>query len=383
MSRPPDCTRRPLPRVGCWRLHAVAALLTLLPRPLAAQVVVPGTGQKVAQVGDDFEDPKWSYIFNLPKSSEENDKQQRLPGGLSRNGRWFEGAKRGQPDVIERVATPEGGLPESQGSLLLRSQQTGVPGQYSGHFQQDDLILDASRMGGGISVARSPSCVVRVYLPPWDQWERRFGPSFGIRAGCQAYQTKQTGRLFRGSRTSLEPYWPGFFVQFVPGDGKDKKDYAYLTLRAGPQGQDLTGPKITEPGWWTFGMSFSLNGEVHYFLPCRRGGPDRGRSRDVAKPVWTALREIRHAVLQRGQRRQRRLVDALDHRRSHAVRGWPASRRRWADDAGSIATGLSISIDARMAAPANVQGLSASFAAIRRTPWPSPPRARVVASPGR
>ena len=250
----------------------MAALLTLLPRPLAAQVVVPGTGQKVAQVGDDFEDPKWSYIFNLPKSSEENDKQQRLPGGLSRNGRWFEGAKRGQPDVIERVATPEGGLPESQGSLLLRSQQTGVPGQYSGHFQQDDLILDASRMGGGISVARSPSCVVRVYLPPWDQWERRFGPSFGIRAGCQAYQTKQTGRLFRGSRTSLEPYWPGFFVQFVPGDGKDKKDYAYLTLRAGPQGQDLTGPKITEPGWWTFGMSFSLNGEVHYF--CHAGVAD-------------------------------------------------------------------------------------------------------------
>ena len=82
------------------------AALALSPGFLAAQVLVPGTGQKITQVGDDFEDPQWSYIFNLPKSSDENDKQQRLPSGLSRNGRWFEGVMRGQPDVIQRVATP-------------------------------------------------------------------------------------------------------------------------------------------------------------------------------------------------------------------------------------------------------------------------------------
>ena len=52
-------------------------------------------------------------------------------------------------------------------------------------------------------------------------------------------------------------------------DGKDKKDYAFITLRAGSRGQDLQGPKITEPGWWTFGMSFSPDGQVHYF--CHAG----------------------------------------------------------------------------------------------------------------
>ena len=152
----------------------------------------------------------------------------------------------------------------------MRSQQTGVPGHYSGRVQQDDLIIDTvSRLGGGISVARSPSCVVRVYLPPWTQWERRFGPSFGIRAGCQSYETKQKGRRFGGTTTRIEPYWPGYFIHFVPGDGKDKKDYAFVTLRADAPVRTLNGPKITEPGWWTFGMSFTPSGEVQYF--CHAG----------------------------------------------------------------------------------------------------------------
>jgi len=260
--------------VGRWRLHVVVAALALAPSFLAAQVIVPGSGQKIAQVGDDFEDADWSYIFNLPKGSEEDDGQTRPPSGASRNGRWFEGPKRGQPDVLQRVATPEGGLAGSEGALLIRSQQTGVPGRYSGRFRQDDLIINTkSRIGGGVSVARSPSCVVRVYLPPWDKWERRNGPSFGIRAGCQSYETKQTGgRRFGRSVTTLEPYWPGIFIHFVPGDGKDKKDSAFLTLRAGSRGQDLNGAKITEPGWWTFGMSFSPNGAVHYF--CHAGVAD-------------------------------------------------------------------------------------------------------------
>ncbi len=247
-------------------LGFVFCLAACAPRLLRAQPPVPGTGQRVTKVGDDFEDPKWSYIFNLPKSSDENDKQQRLPAGRSQNGRWYEGVMRGQPDVIERVATPEGGIAGSQASLLLRSKQTGVPGSYSGKFEQDDLIVDVpSRLGSTIPVSSSPSVVTRVYLPPFDQWERRTGPSFGFRAACQAYKTSKKKGLFGGSSTKLETYWPGFFIQFYPGDGKSKKDSAMFTLRAGPQGQDFPGPRIKEPGWWTLGMSFSPDGQVHYF----------------------------------------------------------------------------------------------------------------------
>ena len=256
------------------RYAAVAVVLACASSQLSAQSLVPGTGHKLTQIGDDFEDEKWSYTFNLPKSSEEEDGRRRLPGGAATNGRWFEGAKRGQPDIIKRVATPEGGPEGSLGSLLLRSNQTGIPGRYSGKFKQDDFICNVSaRLRSAIPIAREPSVVVRVYVPPFEQWERRYGPSFGIRTACVTHTTEKTkGKRGRysgfgnaGYRTKAEPYWPGFFIHFVPGNGANKPDSAYMTIRAGSRGQDLRGPKIAEPGWWTFGMSFLPNGRVEYY----------------------------------------------------------------------------------------------------------------------
>lgn len=242
------------------------ALLTVAPSVVCAQAVVPGTGQHINKVGDSFEDPNWTYVFNLPKSSEEEDSQTRSPGGFSKNGRWFEGAKRGQPDVLKRVPTPEGGLPGSEGSLLMRSLHTGVPGSFSYSFKQDDLIINTSgRMGGAVSVGRSPSVVVCVCVPPWEQWEQRTGPSFGFRAALQAYKTERKKSRWGGSSTKLDTYWPGMFIHFNKGDGKDRADSASLIIRGGPLGHDFNGPKITEPGWWTLGMSFTPDGQVHYY----------------------------------------------------------------------------------------------------------------------
>ncbi len=245
-------------------------LLCLFPLSAGAQVPVPGTGQRVTAVGDDFEDPNWSYVYNNPKSSDENDEQKRFPTGASRNGRWFEGIMRGHPDVVKRVPTPEGGLPGSEGALLLVSRQTGVPGHYSGKMEQDDYIANVSnRLGGPISVARSPSVVVRVYLPPWEEWEQRTGPSFGFRGACLTHAKKKEKRkgFFGGTvtKTKLETYWPGLFIQFNKGDGEKRPDSAVFVIRGGPSGHDFTGPKIEQTGWWTLGMSFTPDGAVHYF----------------------------------------------------------------------------------------------------------------------
>jgi hypothetical protein len=253
----------------------VAVAILLFPAVTNAQVV-PGTGQRVTTVGDDFEDAKWSYVFNLPKSSEEEDKQRRMPNGSSTNKRWFEGLMRGQPDVIKRVPTPEGGLPGSEGSLLLVSRHTGIPGHYSGSMKQDDLIVNVSpRLRGAISVSRSPSVVVRVYVPPWEEWEQRSGASFGFRAACLTHKTKTTrgfGRLGGGTTTELETYWPGMFIHFNKGDGQKRLDSAVFLIRGGPSGHDFRGPLIKEPGWWTLGMSFTPDGAVHYYA--RRGVDD-------------------------------------------------------------------------------------------------------------
>lgn len=239
----------------------VALLLVARSVPLAAasEPVVPGTGQVVPSVGDNFEDTQWSYRLNGAKASEELDGHHRLPAGASVNGRWFEGLLRGQPDVVERVATPEGGIPGSEGSLLMRSLYTGVPGVLSRKTQQDDLIANVKNtVGGQISVSSTPNFAVRVYLPPFEEWENRTGNSFGIRAGVFAPSHKEPGKM--------EPYWPGMFIYFYSEtDRRYKQDSAAILIRGQRSGRDSFGPAITETGWWTFGMSFTPDGQVHYY----------------------------------------------------------------------------------------------------------------------
>ncbi|MFN8857991.1 MAG: hypothetical protein ACK50P_20645 [Planctomycetaceae bacterium] len=82
---------------------------------------VPGRGQKVDRVGDDFEAEDWEFYPNPPKASSNLDKQDRLPSGISKNQRIYESTYRGEPDVVKRVPTPAGGIPGSNGALLLQS----------------------------------------------------------------------------------------------------------------------------------------------------------------------------------------------------------------------------------------------------------------------
>lgn len=243
------------------RLLALCFFCLLL-NQTASQVVadeplVPGTGTYVSLVGDNFEDERWGYIKNGAKASHEDDEQQRPPGGKSRNGRWYESALRGQPDLIKRVPTPPEGLAGSNGALLLATKYSGIPGQLAGKQMQDDLLMGVqSRLGRAVPVGWSPSCTVRVYLPPFDKWENRTGASFGIRADVRG----------RDRDGEMGPYWPGFFVLFRSQTSRQHdEDHAQISYRAQPSGRDRGGPKIYEHGWWTFGMSFTPDGQVHYY----------------------------------------------------------------------------------------------------------------------
>jgi len=253
-------------RMG-WVLAVSLLSLTVAPA-WADRPLVPGTGERVAKVGDDFEDEDWTFIFNLPKSSEEQDGQVRLPDGRSKNGRWYEGNKRGCPDVIRRVETPEGGLPESTGALLLKTRRSGVPGKVSHKMEQDDLVVNVrSRLGGYVPMSWNPSIVVRVYLPPLNEWEKRTGIHFGFRGDCEAYVTEKGKGLFAREQTVLKEYWPGIFINYTSkADSTQRKNSAQFLFRAGPQGWDFPGPEIKETGWWTLGMSFTSDGQVHYYV---------------------------------------------------------------------------------------------------------------------
>ncbi len=252
-------------------MFVVAALCSTFGYMQAAsptQIIVPGTGVQLMQVGDDFEDENWAFIPNGLKSSEEIDKQQRLPLGKSNNGRWYEGAKRGYPDIAKRVPTPEGGLVGSTGAMLLQSRLTGVPGRISNEVQQDDFIANVQyAMGGPIPVSQCPSFVTRVYMPPLNEWESRQGPHFAFRSAIETTEMKKGKFFFSGSNEENEIYWPGLFVLMEMrknAEGKMER-HAFFRVRANQNGGDFRGPDIPVMGWWTLGLSYSADGVVHYF----------------------------------------------------------------------------------------------------------------------
>ncbi|MBX3423958.1 MAG: hypothetical protein KF752_20565 [Pirellulaceae bacterium] len=248
---------------------ALLGLLLLPGGALQAQNgnFVPGHGVELDNVGDDFEDPNWKYIFNEPKSTEENNEQQNLPLGKSANGRWFEGAKRGQPDVVERIDTPPGGLPGSLGSLLLQSLHTGIPNRPSHKMQQEDFILNIQyRTGGTIPISKNPSVTTRVYMPPIDQWDRRSGTHFTFRVALETTKTVPGKILVFTTKKENEVYWPGLFVCLEPKElTKRAEDRIFFRIRSNGNGGDMPGPEITTLGWWTMGLAVSANGAVHYY----------------------------------------------------------------------------------------------------------------------
>lgn len=247
-----------------------AAFCTLTINQASAQLVVPGTGYRIAS--DDFEAEGWEFYHNHPKSSEEQDGQVRQPSGYSNNGMWGEGLKRGQPDYLKIIDAPAGGLKGSNKALLMRTKNSGRPGSRSFKMQQDDLVFNTyARSGGSIDVSQSPSAVVRVYFPPFEQWDAVTGTTFGFRGDVSTTKVEEVTKKFlffkrKKKVEETELYWPGLFVQFnSKRDPKHNQDSAFLIIRCSATGEDLVGPQIKRLGWWTIGMSFTPDGRVHYF----------------------------------------------------------------------------------------------------------------------
>jgi len=235
-----------------------------------SRVPIPGAGSKIDYVGDDFEAEEWRFVHNMPKSSRELNERSYGPMAYSINRRWAEGPERGQPDVLKVVPTPSNGLPGSTKSLQITTLRSGIPGRNTNDVQQDDLILGiATRIGSTLKVHEIPSCVVRVYLPDPSLWENRSGPHFGIRLGARTTARKPREGLFAvGTEMKNEPYWPGIWIHFKSETSRGvEQDSAFLKIRSNSRGIDFKSKDIPADqfGWWTFGMSMSSDGQIHYF----------------------------------------------------------------------------------------------------------------------
>ena len=92
-------------KMGATKKPNQSAAAVIVPPAPKKPVLLPGTGSLVKGVGDDFEDEKWRWNYNHPKSSEEQDKRMRSPMAKSVNGKWFEGPKRGTLPASKEVNT--------------------------------------------------------------------------------------------------------------------------------------------------------------------------------------------------------------------------------------------------------------------------------------
>ncbi|MCH2179182.1 MAG: hypothetical protein MK106_10295 [Mariniblastus sp.] len=234
------------------------------------QRVVPGTGKPLTEVGDNFEDPDWGYDLKLPKvyNHKEDTLSTNSPGGQSKNGRWYEGSKRGQPDFIHRVSTPLGGLPGSTGALAISSIKTGSS-QPSYQQQQDDFIANVAPRVGKLSASRSPSVVTRVWMPPVDEWENRTGCHFAFRVAVETDYKVPRKTFFNRNSEETSDMWPGMFLHFDSKEGKGatrkENDSAHFWFKASTNGMQIRGPQVTSTGWWTLGISMTPDGKVHYY----------------------------------------------------------------------------------------------------------------------
>jgi len=222
------------------------------------RLLIPGTGLRIAKTGDDFEDTKFEYYPQHPKSSWNLNKDMNEPGSFSSNNLWAEGGKRGTPDVVKRIATPPGGIEGSKGSMMIQSLNPGVPGRPSGEEQQDDLLHNVEGVAGTqIPVAWSPNVVCRVYIPAEKQWERRNGATFGYRIGLYGYTPQG----------KYDEYWPGIFFHMQREQGADGKIKPSIlsVLRADEFGRDLPGPTFQPSSWCTLGMSMPPDGSVQFY----------------------------------------------------------------------------------------------------------------------
>lgn len=142
-------------------------------------------------------------------------------------------------------------------SLLMRSLRTGIPNQITYKPQQDDIMIEVKRrIGNPIPVGMGPNCVVRVYVPPFEEWENRSGASFGFRTDLWGSKPGKFG---------TEQYWPGIFINFRSETTSGiPRDSAYLTVRGDRLGRDVRSLEV-RPGWWTLGMSVTGDGMCHFY----------------------------------------------------------------------------------------------------------------------
>lgn len=201
---------------------------------------------------DDFEDKDWHYDYQKH---------------VCYRGFWRTD-DRGEPDLLKHVDTPIGGKVGSTGALEMRTNQNDNDRDPT----QDDLLTVEfkDKLGRELTRADQPVFIVRVWLPPFDQWN----------IGLTIFGFRQTARLNDNS-DYYQSIWlahnghkPLFFL---------RNGIAY------PNGTQVAFNDdrryiVTQPGWWTLAIAYDEKGAGHYYASPSTDSPtERNRMVDTTQ----------------------------------------------------------------------------------------------------
>jgi hypothetical protein len=204
---------------------------------------VLGRTVRLGDLCDNFEDADWHYDYQKHKCYREF---------------WRSGADRGGPKLLKRVTTPDGGKKGSTGALEIRTKYN----EKDKNPQQDDLLTaEFTQLGRNLTRADQPVFIVRVWLPPFDQWTK--GCSFGFRATARSEALKACEGY-----VPAPDYYPSIWLKYLPStsDAAGRVDpHPQFFFRVGTVQVDVNGWPIKQPGWWTLALAFDKKGVGHYY----------------------------------------------------------------------------------------------------------------------
>jgi hypothetical protein len=227
-----------------------------VPDTQTGEIPLPGFGQRLEAISDDFEDDNWSFDFAAAGGR-----------GRSANGLWT-GSKRGVPEMLRRVIPSPGGLEKSDHALLVQSRDNGDD---ANPMQED---LRTPRYGGRLekypSRADRPSLIGRIYLPSIEtvqvNWAR-IGLRLDARSSDNFFYPSlwvtmiaQPGEEQGGD--TAQPPWARSMAGEVPLEPGYR---LAVRLGDGPARDHDLGP-LDGPGWYTLGIAFDARGVGHYFV---------------------------------------------------------------------------------------------------------------------
>jgi len=196
---------------------------------------VLGRTDRLNELCDYFEDTSWSYN---PQTEEFYKKL------------WRGGSGRGIPELLKRVTTPTGGKDGSKYALEICTNETEI--YKDKNLTQEDLLTAEYEqiLKRKLTRADQPVFIVRVWLPPFDQWgDQR---SFGFR---------HESFLENGVK---DQHYSTIWLVY----DRSMKPKPFFKYRIGTNElfYEVYDPRLIEQdGWWTIAIAFDKNGFCHYY----------------------------------------------------------------------------------------------------------------------